>query len=168
LVSPLPDKDDEKIFKRLAQSIRSVATGTILIALLQGVLTAVGLSIFGFDRAILWGAVAFFGALIPSVGTSIVWVPAILYSVFQGDFLVAIGASIWGVLAVGLIDNLLGPYLMSRGNNLHPFIILIAVLGGISLFGPIGLIVGPVIVTLFRVLLEIYGSYFVNSNHIKK
>jgi len=168
LVSPLPDKDDEKIFTRLAQSIRSVATGTILIALLQGVLTAVGLSIFGFDRAILWGAVAFFGALIPSVGTSIVWVPAILYSVFQGDFLVAIGASIWGVLAVGLIDNLLGPYLMSRGNNLHPFIILIAVLGGISLFGPIGLIVGPVIVTLFRVLLEIYGSYFVNSNHIKK
>jgi len=160
LVSPLPDSDDEKILRRLARAIRSVATGTILIALIQGTLTAVGLSIFGFDRAILWGAVAFFGALIPSVGTTIVFVPAVIYSVIQGNFFIAVGISVWGVMAVGLIDNLLGPYLMSRGNNLHPFIVLISVLGGISLFGPIGFIVGPVIVTLFRVLLEIYETYF--------
>jgi len=168
LISPLMDNDDEKILKRTAKAIRAVATGTILVALIQGTLTAIGLSIFGFDRAILWGAIAFFGALIPSVGTTIVFVPAIIYSVLQGNFFIAIGISVWAVLAVGLIDNILGPYLMSRGNNLHPFIILISVLGGISLFGPIGFIVGPVVVTLFKVLLEIYGTYFAHHINNKK
>jgi len=69
---------------------------------------------------------------------------------------------------VGLIDNLIGPYLISRGNNLHPFIILISVLGGISLFGPIGFILGPVVVTLFMVLLEIYNQYILKEKRITK
>jgi predicted PurR-regulated permease PerM len=89
-----------------------------------------------------------------------------VYLLFNGDFVPAIGLLIWGVLAVGLIDNLLGPYLMSRGNTLHPFLILLAVLGGISVFGPIGFIVGPVIVSLFMVLLELYSIHI--SDHKKK
>ena len=158
-ISPLPDTEDELILKRMATSVRSVATGTVLIALIQGSLTAIGLTIFGFERAILWGTIAAFGALIPSVGTSIIFVPAILYLVFQGSIVFAIGLAIWGALAVGLIDNLLGPYLMSRGNAIHPFLILLSVLGGIALFGPIGFIIGPVIMSLFMVLLELYSVH---------
>jgi predicted PurR-regulated permease PerM len=165
-ISPLPDSQDEVIMKRLARAVRSVATGTVLIALIQGTLTGLGMWIFGFERAILWGVIAAFGALIPSVGTTIVFVPAVVYLLFNGDFVPAIGLLIWGVLAVGLIDNLLGPYLMSRGNTLHPFLILLAVLGGISVFGPIGFIVGPVIVSLFMVLLELYSIHI--SDHKKK
>jgi predicted PurR-regulated permease PerM len=77
----------------------------------------------------------------------------------------AAGVALWGTLAVGIIDNLLGPYLMSRGATLHPFVILIAVLGGIALFGPIGFILGPVSVSLLVVLLELYSMHLgVNSS----
>jgi predicted PurR-regulated permease PerM len=165
-ISPLPDSQDEVIMKRLALAVRSVAIGTILIALIQGTLTALGLWVFGFERAVLWGIFAAFGALIPSVGTTIVFVPAVLYLIFNGSYVHAIGLTVWGTLAVGLIDNLLGPYLMSRGNKLHPFLILLAVLGGISVFGPIGFIVGPVLVSLFIVLLELYSVHI--SDHKKK
>ena len=70
------------------------------------------------------------------------------------------------MLIVGLVDNVIGPYLISRGNNLHPFIILISVIGGLVLFGPIGFIIGPVIVTLFLVLLEIYHQYVVEEKQL--
>jgi predicted PurR-regulated permease PerM len=164
-ISPLPDNQDEVIMKRLGIAVRSVAIGTVLVALIQGVLTGFGLWILGFDRAILWGVIAAFGALIPSVGTTIVFIPAIVYLLFNGSYISAIFLLIWGTLAVGLIDNLLGPYLMSRGNKLHPFIILLSVLGGISVFGPIGFIVGPVLVSLFIVLLELYSIHI--SDHKK-
>jgi predicted PurR-regulated permease PerM len=155
-ISPLPDSEDELILQRLSRAVRSVAMGTVLVALIQGTLTAFGFWVFGFERAILWGVIAAFGALIPGVGTTIVFLPAILYAVFTGSYVIAIGLAVWGMLAVGLIDNLLGPYLMSRGNSMHPFIILLSVLGGISVFGPIGFIVGPVVMSLFMVLLELY------------
>jgi len=134
LLSPLDDDDDEKIIRRLATAIRAVALGTVFIALIQGVLTAIGLTLFGFERAILWGSIASIGALIPGVGTMIVFIPAIVYSVATGSYLIAVGVALWGALAVGLIDNLLGPHLMSRGGNTHPFLILLSVLGGIVLF----------------------------------
>ena len=85
----------------------------------------------------------------PGVGTTIVTAPAIVYLFFTGPPVNAIGLLIWSMLVVGLVDNLIGPYLISRGNNLHPFIILISVLGGISLIGPVGFVIGPVVVTLF-------------------
>ena len=158
-ISPLPDKDDEHILRKLAISIRSVALGTVLTALIQGTLTAIGLSFFGFERAVLWGCIAAIGALIPGIGTSIVFIPAILFLVYTGQYVTAGGVFIWSALAVGLIDNLVGPYLMSRGNKLHPFFILLSVLGGISLFGPIGFILGPVSLTLLLVLLELYSIH---------
>ena len=163
IISPLPDDEDELILKRMANAVRSVATGTLLIALIQGTLTALGLYIVGFERAILWGTFASIGALIPGVGTSIVLIPSVLFLLFSGEFILAIGLTVWGMLAVGLIDNLLGPYLMSRGNNMHPFVILLAVLGGLVVFGPIGFIVGPVIVSLFIVLLELYSAHIASQ-----
>lgn len=158
-ISPLPDGQDETILRRLALAIRSVATGTVLIAMIQGVLTAFGLWLFGFERAILWGAIAAFGALIPSVGTSIVFVPATIFLALSGEYVKMAGVIAWGTTAVGLIDNFLGPYLMSRGNAMHPFLMLISVLGGVAYFGPIGFIVGPVVVSLFLVLLELYNTH---------
>jgi predicted PurR-regulated permease PerM len=165
-ISPLPDNQDEQIMKRLATAVRSVATGTVLVALIQGTLTAFGFWLFGFERAVLWGVVAAFGALIPGIGTVIVFGPAIAYLAFYGMYPQAIGLAVWGMFAVGLIDNILGPYLMSRGNKMHPFIILLAVLGGVSVFGPIGFIVGPVLVSLFAVLLEIYSLHL--SDHARQ
>lgn len=165
--SPLPDGEDRVILSRLAKAIRAVATGTVLVALIQGSLAAIGFTLFGIERAILFGSVASVGALMPGVGTTIVTAPAILYLFITGDTVNAIGLTVWSVLIVGFVDNLIGPYLMGRGNNMHPFIILIAVLGGLSLFGPIGFVIGPVVVTLFLVLLELYNQYIVNESSIK-
>lgn len=158
-VSPLPDEQDTLILRRLAVAIRSVATGSLLVAMIQGTLTGTGLWLFGFDRAVLWGTIAAVGALIPGVGTSIVFIPSVIFLIVTGSYGAAVGLAIWGMLAVGLIDNLLGPYLMSRGNPLHPFVTLLAVLGGVSLFGPIGFVVGPVMVSLLKVLLELYAMH---------
>lgn len=165
-VSPLPDHQDEIIFERMAKSVRAVATGTILLALIQGVLASVGFLIFGVPHALLWGTLASIGALMPSIGTALATVPAIIYLSVTGDTTMAIGLAVWSVLIVGFVDNLLGPYLIGRKNNMHPLIILIAVLGGINLFGPIGFIVGPVIVTLFFVLLEIYNHYIIHNKPV--
>lgn len=158
-LSPLKDVDDALILSRLAIAVRSVALGTVSVAMLQGFLTAIGLTIFGFDRAILWGCIAAIGALVPGIGTSIVFIPSVIYLLYTGSQFNAIALAIWGALAVGLIDNMVGPYVMSRGNNVHPFLILISVLGGIALFGPLGFILGPVILSLFLVLLEMYHIY---------
>lgn len=161
-LSPLKDVDDAHILSRLATAVRSVALGTVTVAILQGFLTAIGLTLFGFDRAILWGCLAAIGALVPGIGTSIVFIPAVIYLLYTGAQLHALWLGLWGVFAVGLIDNMVGPYVMSRGNNVHPFLVLLSVLGGIASFGPIGFILGPVILSLFLVLLELYHV------HIKK
>lgn len=166
-ISPLPDEEDELILQRLATAVRSVATGTVLVALIQGVLTAFGLWLFGFERFVLWGTIAAFGALIPGLGTSIVFVPAVIFLVLSGAYLKAAGVLLWATIAVGLIDNFLGPYLMSRGSALHPFLILLSVLGGITLFGPIGFIVGPVILSFFIVLLELYSVHISDYHNMK-
>lgn len=158
-LSPLDDDEDSLILKRIAISIRSVTLGSLLVAIIQGILTGFGLALFGFDRAVLWGCVASISALIPGVGTTLVLLPAVLYLLVTGAFMSAGGLAVWAVVAVGLIDNILGPHLMSRGTVLHPFIILLSALGGIALFGPIGFILGPVITSLFVVLTELYASY---------
>jgi predicted PurR-regulated permease PerM len=158
-LSPLPDHEDKRIVERLATSIRAVAVGSVLVALIQGILTAIGLSIFGFKHAVLWGSVASIGALIPGVGTSIVFIPAVAYLIITGSYFVAVGVAIWGTFAVGLIDNFVGPYLMSRAGSLHPYLILLAVLGGIAFFGPVGFVLGPVVFTLFLALIELYSLH---------
>lgn len=166
-VSPLPDDEDEIILGRMARAVRSVALGIVLVAIIQGILTAIGLALFGFERAVLLGSVAAIGALVPGIGTSIVFLPVIGYLVFIGEYWTAAGLALWASIAVGLIDNLLGPYLMSRGNKMHPFLILLSVLGGIVMFGPIGFVLGPVVLSLLLVLLELYATHIANASESK-
>ena len=164
--SPLPDQEDQQILDRLARAIRAVATGTLLVALIQAVLATIGMTVAGVDRAVLIGGVVAIAAMIPGLGTGVVMFPVVIVLFLTGNIIPAIGLLIWSVAAVGLVDNFIGPQLMSRGNNMHPFIILISVLGGLSLFGPIGFLIGPVVVTLFMVLLEIYNHYIVQEQRI--
>lgn len=157
-ISPLPDKEDTMIIQRMGAAIRGVALGTVLVALIQGISAAIGFSFFGFDRAILLGTVVALVALVPGIGTPVVFVPAAAYALFFGDYVTGIGLLVWWLLAVSWVDNILGPYLVSRSYPMHPFFILLSVLGGILMFGPIGFIVGPVITSVFMVLLEIYAT----------
>lgn len=157
-LSPLQDVYDETIFSKLEIAINSVVRGSISVGLVQGVLTAIGLAIFGVPNAVLWGSVAAISALIPGVGTSLVLIPAILFLFFTGSTTSAVGLLVWGVVAVGLVDNILGPRIVGAGAKLHPFLILLSILGGISFFGPIGFLLGPLTLSLLFAFLEIYST----------
>ncbi|MES2087366.1 MAG: AI-2E family transporter [Patescibacteria group bacterium] len=156
-LSPLPDRDDNIILNKLALAIHSVVIGSLLVAVIQGGVASIGFLIFGLPNVILWGIVATFSALIPGVGTSLVLIPAIAFLFFTGHTVQAIGLFIWAALAVGLIDNFLSPKLLSRGMELHPQIVLISVLGGLMLFGPLGFLIGPLTLNLLFALLDIYS-----------
>lgn len=155
-LSPLQDTHDEAILNKLGLAVNSVIKGSLIVAIVQGLMTTIGLLIFGVPNAALLGSVAAIAALIPGVGTSLVLIPAILYLFFTGATLPAIGLLLWGMTAVGLIDNFLGPVLVGRGTMLHPFLILLSILGGIAFFGPIGFLIGPLVLSLLFALIEIY------------
>lgn len=164
-LSPLKDIYDEKIFHKLEIAINSVVRGSIAVGLVQGALTAIGFTIFGVPSPVLWGSVAAIAALIPGFGTSLVLVPAILFLFFTGATASAIGLLVWGFVAVGLVDNILGPKLIGRGVHIPHFLILLSILGGISFFGPLGFLFGPLVLSLLFVFLEIYSA--IDKEHNK-
>ena len=160
VLSPLSDKDDEKIINRLTFSINGIMKGTLLICLIQGIIMGVGLWIFGVPNPALWGTVAMFTSLIPTVGTALVSVPAIIFLFATQNLVGAIGLIIWSSLIVGLIDNFLNPFIVGKTINIPELLILFAVLGGISFLGPIGILVGPLTVSLLYTLISIYRNEF--------
>lgn len=161
-MSPLLDAYDEEIFAKLEAAIFSVVRGSLGVSIVQGLLTMLGFWIFGIPNPVLWGSLAAIASLIPGIGTAIVLIPAILYLYLSGSALAAGGLLVWAVLAVGLIDNFLGPYLVQRGVHVHEFLILLSVVGGLSFFGPIGFILGPLILSLLFSLLDIYRTHLKN------
>ncbi|MCR4322578.1 MAG: AI-2E family transporter [Candidatus Azambacteria bacterium] len=162
-LSPLKDTDDRDIFNKLAQAVHSVIWGTLVVALVQGVLVSVGFYIFGVPNGALWGSVAAIAALIPFIGTTLIVFPAVLYLFIFGDTLSALGLLVWGATAVGLVDNILTPKLLSRGIRIHPLLILFSVLGGLSFFGPAGFLIGPLLLSLLFALLDIYRKQLTPS-----
>ncbi len=160
VISPLADKDDEKIVRRLSLAVNGVIKGSLFIALIQGTMMGIGLWIFGIPNPALWGVVAGVCAMIPSVGTALVSGPAIIYLYSTGNTVPAVGLLIWATAAVGLIDNFLSPYIVGNKINIPPLIILFSVLGGIAFLGPVGILMGPLSVSLLYTLISIYRNEF--------
>lgn len=158
-LSPLTNEYDERILKRLEAAISSVVQGKLLIIFIQGILASVGFWLFGLSHPVLLGALVSLAALIPAVGVGLVFIPMALYSLATGGVGTAIGLLVFGV-ALGAVDNLLGPVLYERGLQTHPLLILLSVLGGLALFGPVGFLVGPVTLSLLLALLDIYPLLF--------
>jgi predicted PurR-regulated permease PerM len=158
--SPLADMEDEKIISRFAMSINAVIKGYLLIALVQGILMGIGLWIFNIPNPALWGVVAGVASLVPTIGTAFVSVPAIIYLFVSGHTAQAVGLLLWAALAVGMIDNLLNPLIIGKQINIPPLLILFAVLGGISFLGPVGVLVGPLTLSLLYTLISIYRNDF--------
>lgn len=157
-ISPLDDKDDELVVNRIRLAVSSVVKGNLLIGLIQGTLTGIGFAIFGVPSPVLWGSVAAIMALVPGIGTAVVIIPAIIFLFFSDNNFSAAGLLIWGITAVGLIDNFLGPKLISRGMRLHPLAAFLAVVGGLVFFGPLGILLGPLSLSILLALIEIYFS----------
>jgi len=158
MLSPLGDVDDQHIFQKLEQAVRAIFVGSISVGILQGISIGTSFAIFGVPSPVVWGSIAAIAALIPGIGTSLILVPGIAYLFLTGQTGPAIGQTIWGIMGIILIDNMLGSYVVNRGIKIHQFVILLSVLGGIVFFGPIGFALGPLVLALLFSLLEIYRS----------
>lgn len=155
-LSPLSENHAEEILSKLRDAINRILKGSFFIAIAQGVLVSIGLTIFGIPSAALWGVVAGMASFVPTVGTSVVTVPAILFLYFTGMHIQALGLLIWSIVLVGLVDNALAPYVISKNTEIPSLFILFSILGGISLLGPIGVLIGPLVLSLLYSLISIY------------
>lgn len=166
-LSPLNDKSDEFIFGRLKLAVNSVVRGNLTIAAIQGVLAAIGFTIFGLPNGVLWGTLAAVASLIPGLGTLLVTLPAILYLGLSGQTGAALGLLVWAGVVVGLVDNFVGPRLIGRGLQLHPLLTLLSVLGGLAFFGPVGVFLGPLSLSLLFAFISIYTALWKSpaTNH---
>ncbi len=157
-LSPLSDTDDMKITAQLSRAVNGIMKGYLLIGLIQGTLAGIGLAIFGVPHPALWAVLAGIASLVPSIGTALVSVPAIIYLLATGETAGAIGYLIWATLIVGTVDNFLNPVIVGSKLNIPPLIILFSVLGGVVLMGPVGLLIGPLAISLLQALVSIYRN----------
>lgn len=153
---PLSEKNIKEILTSLKNSVNRILKGSFFIAIVQGILAWIGLWIFGVPNPALWGVVAGMASFVPTLGTSIVFVPAILFLLFTGMQIQALGLLLWAMLLVGMIDNILSPYIISKNTEVPSIFILFSILGGITLMGPIGILMGPLVLSLLYSLVAIY------------
>jgi predicted PurR-regulated permease PerM len=161
-IFPLSDENTNGILLDLKKSINRIFKGTFIIAIAQGILAWIGFTVFGVPNAIIWAVVAAIASLIPTIGTSIVTVPAILFLFFSGMQLQALGLLIWSGLIVGTVDNLLAPYIISKDTEIPSLFILFSILGSVSLIGPLGILIGPLALSLLYSLISIYKKEIKN------
>jgi predicted PurR-regulated permease PerM len=159
-LSPLGQENDARIMDRLALAVNGVVKGSLLIAIVQGILLGFGFWIFNVPNGALWGVVAAVLSFIPTFGTALVSGPAIIFLFLKGDTTSAVGLLVWAVVIVGLVDNFLGPLVVGRKINIPSILILFSVLGGIALVGPVGILVGPLTLSLLYTLIAMYRNEF--------
>lgn len=155
-LSPLSEGEDVQIMSKLNTVMHSLVRGQLVVACLQGLLTGLGLLLAGVPNPVLLGSIAGIASLIPSIGTGMVNIPAVLYLVFTGQYLTALLLGVWAFFVVGVVDNVIGPKLIGGYTRIHPLFMLLAVLGGIAFFGMGGILIGPLVFGLFVALSEIY------------
>lgn len=154
--SPFPRDIENDIANRLKEVIKILIAGNLLIMILQGGMVGIGLFIAGINGALLWGGVASVFSLIPVIGTSVTWVPAAIYLAAVGRPGWAAFILLWGLAWYLLLENFLKPKVFGERLNFHPLIFFFLLLGSIQAFGLSGVIVGPLLLTLFYSFLEIY------------
>ncbi|RYZ17769.1 MAG: AI-2E family transporter [Chitinophagaceae bacterium] len=157
---PLKDGNVELLGKELRTMVVANTIGIPLIAFIQGLVGLVGYLIIGIDEPWLWFAATCITAMLPVVGSAVVYVPLAVMLFAKGDTGRGIAMAVWGLLFIGLVDNVVRLFLNKKLGDIHPLITIFGVIVGVSLFGFIGLIFGPLLISMFIVLLRIYGNEF--------
>lgn len=148
---PLHPQHTERLMRQFATVVRATVKGNIVVALVQGALGGLAFFVLGLPGAVLWGAVMALLSLLPAIGAVLVWGPVAAYYFFTGEILQGIGLTIWGGVVIGLVDNLLRPILVGKDTRMPDYLVLVATLGGIVVFGLNGFVIGPVIAAVFLV-----------------
>ncbi|NLS12743.1 AI-2E family transporter [Vibrio sp. SM6] len=158
-ILPLSRSQEDRLLDQIEKVSKSAVMGSFLTAIAQGLAGGFGMWLAGFP-GLFWGTIMGFASFIPVVGTALVWIPATIYLLLTGQFGWATFLLIWSVAVVGSIDNLLRPFLMQGSAGMNTLLIFFSLLGGIQLFGLIGLIYGPLIFAITIVLFNLYEEEF--------
>jgi predicted PurR-regulated permease PerM len=155
---PLKEHDTERLLAQFATVVRATVKGNIVVALVQGTLGGLAFWVLGIKGALLWGALMALLSLLPAVGAGLVWGPVAIYLLTKGSILPALGLIVWGVLVIGLVDNVLRPILVGKETRLPDYLVLVATLGGLAVFGLSGFVIGPVIAAIFLATWDIFSK----------
>lgn len=158
-LTPLRDEQQERILQTMRRISKSVLAGGFLVAALQGLVGGIGLAFVGIP-GLFWGTVMAFAALVPVLGTGLIWVPAVAVLALNGEWKSAIFLSAWCGLLVTSIDTFLRPFLMRDAAGVPILFLFLAILGGIQAFGVMGLLYGPLILTFAVIMLKIYADEY--------
>ncbi|MDB5939086.1 MAG: hypothetical protein JWP77_1450 [Polaromonas sp.] len=155
---PLEEEIKRKLFSKFTTVIRATVKGNIAVAMLQGALGGLIFWFLGIHAPVLWGTLMAFLSLLPAVGAAIVWIPVAIYflatgAIWQGVLLIA-----YGVLVIGLVDNILRPILVGKDTKMPDYVVLVSTIGGMSLFGLNGFVIGPVVAAMFMAAWDIFSK----------
>ena len=157
---PLTQSDQHRLLGKFLSVTRATLKGSLVIGILQGTLAGFALHFAGIESALFWGTIMTLLSLLPVIGSGLVWFPAVIFLAVTGHYPQALGVLLFCSLVVGQIDNILRPMLVGRDTQMHELLIFFGTLGGISLFGVFGFIIGPIVAALFMTVWEMYGETF--------
>ncbi len=155
---PLSEAQEKRLFDKFAEVARATIKGTLIVGLIQGLLGGIIFAILGIKGAVFWGVVMVLLSVLPAVGAGLVWLPAALFLIATGAWIKGVVLIAFGVLVIGLVDNLLRPVLVGRDTQMPDYLILLSTLGGLALVGITGFVLGPVIAALFLATWQMFES----------
>ena len=146
---PMQRQHTDFLLSKFATVVRATVKGTVVVALVQGMLGGVAFAFLGIHGAVLWGVVMSVLSLLPAIGAALVWAPVAIYLIATGSMIEGLGLAAWGVGVMGMVDNLLRPILVGKETKLPDYLVLLSTIGGLSIFGVNGFLIGPAIAALF-------------------
>jgi predicted PurR-regulated permease PerM len=153
-ISPVKDQYEIKLADEMKQTIYGIFYGSFLTSLIQAILATIGYAIARIPGALVWGLITFFVSFIPIIGTGAVLIPMVTYLFIKGETGYAIFLAIYGIAAIGSVDNFLRPFLIR--SNMHQALLFLSLFGGMAVFGPIGILLGPLVMALLTGMIRIY------------
>jgi len=155
---PLPGEQMQELVEKFVTVIRATVKGNLLVAAIQGALGGVAFWFLGVAGALLWAVVMAFLSLLPAIGAALVWLPVAAYLLMTGSMWQGIGLIAYGVLVIGLVDNLLRPLLVGNDTRMPDYLVMMATFGGMAVLGINGFVLGPAIAAMFIAVWHIYGT----------
>lgn len=161
---PITEHHKDEIIEKNRAVISATMYGGVLVGAVQAALGGLAFWFLGIPAALLLSFVMFFMTFLPSVGGSLVWGPVAVYLLVTGHIAGGLGLVVWGVFVIGLVDNFMRPYIIGGKTNLHPLLLFFSIFGAVNVFGLIGIIAGPLILSIGQAMIEFYHEYVKTKN----
>jgi predicted PurR-regulated permease PerM len=160
LLLPMDREHQQRLFKNIVDAVLAVVHGSIMVGMVQGLLAGLAYYFLGVPFAVLWGVVTGFAGLLPVGGSTLVTIPATIYLFLQGEIIRSLVLLAWSLGIVGTVDNVLKPLIIGNRLGLPVLFLFFGILGGLTLFGALGIVLGPVVFALLRALLDLYSQEY--------